>query len=275
MNTGGRPIKLETRRVEKPWGRTELPPAFGATSGERFGEIWFAGEDAANLPLLLKYIFTSERLSIQVHPNDEQARALGLPHGKNECWYILDAEPGAVLGLGLKAPANRETLRQAALDGSIEQLIHWRPVKAADVLYVPAGTIHAIGAGISLLEVQQNIDVTYRLYDYGRPRELHLDDGMKVAKPLPYPDEFASQAAEPGDRVLVSMPHFTLLRCSNSGAEADRLSGRDRWAVPISGSVQSDGIAARTGECLFLPAGAALEVSDDSELLLAAPGPLT
>jgi mannose-6-phosphate isomerase len=275
MNTGGRPIKLETRRVEKPWGRTELPPAFGATSGERIGEIWFAGDDAPDLALLLKYIFTSERLSIQVHPNDQQARALGLPHGKNECWYILDAEPGAVLGLGLKSPADRETLRAAAIDGSIEQLIHWRPVKAADVIYVPAGTIHAIGAGVSLLEVQQNIDVTYRLYDYGRPRELHLDDGMKVAKPLPYPDEFASQAAEPGDRVLVSMPHFTLLRCSHSGGEADRLSVRDRWAVPISGSVQSDGIAAGTGECLFLPAGTALEVSNDSELLLAAAGPLT
>ncbi len=275
MSRGAEPIKLETRHVEKPWGRTELPPAFGAPEGQRIGEIWFAGGDAPDLPLLLKYIFTSERLSIQVHPNDEQARALGLPHGKNECWYIFDAEPGAVLGLGLKSPADRQTLRAAALDGSIENMIEWRPVKAGDVIYVPAGTIHAIGAGISLLEVQQNIDVTYRLYDYGRPRELHLDAGMEVAKPLPYPDEFASQTAEPGDRVLVSVPHFTLLRCSHSAGDAQRLAGRDRWAVPISGSVQSQGVAATVGECLFLPAGVPFEVRDGSEFLLAAPGPLT
>jgi mannose-6-phosphate isomerase len=274
MSRGAEPIKLETRQVEKPWGRTELPPAFGALGGRRIGEIWFAGDDAPDLALLLKYIFTSDRLSIQVHPNDQQARALGLPHGKNECWYILDAEPGAVLGLGLKSPADRETLRAAALDGSIEQMIAWRPVRAGDVIYVPAGTIHAIGAGISLLEVQQNIDVTYRLYDYGRPRELHLDAGIKVAKPLPYPDEFASQA-ETGDRVLVSVPHFTLLRCSRSSGEAERLSARDRWALPISGSAQSRGVAATVGECLFLPAGAPLEVADGSEFLLAAPGPLT
>src|SRR5205823_13170573 len=110
----------------------------------------------------------------------DQARARGLPRGKSECWYILEAEPGAVLGLGLTREAAADELRAAALDGSIEELISWRPVRAGDFISVPPGTIHAIGAGISLLEIQQNADVTYRLYDYGRPRELHLDDGIAV-----------------------------------------------------------------------------------------------
>ena len=172
-------MKLQRRYVEKPWGRTELPPMFDPPAGERIGEVWFT--DGAELPLLAKYIFTSERLSVQVHPDDEQARARGLAQGKSECWYILDAEPGATLGLGLTREVGSDELRAAALDGSIEQLMDWRAVAAGDFFFVPSGTIHAIGAGISLLEFQQNADVTYRLYDYGRPRELHLDDGMAVA----------------------------------------------------------------------------------------------
>ena len=151
---------------------------FEPPAGQRIGEVWFTG--GGDLPLLAKYIFTSERLSIQVHPNDQQARARGLASGKTECWYILDAEPDATIGLGLTREVSPEELRAAALDGSIEQLIDWRPVKAGDFILVPPGTIHAIGAGISLLEFQQNADVTYRLYDYGRPRELHLDDSVAV-----------------------------------------------------------------------------------------------
>jgi mannose-6-phosphate isomerase len=271
----GQAAKLETRYVEKPWGRTELPPAFSGAGGRRIGEIWFDDGGASELPLLIKYIFTSERLSIQVHPNDEQARALGLPHGKNECWYILDAEPGAVLGLGLKAPADRETLRAAALDGSIEELIDWQSVRTGDIVYVPAGTIHAIGAGVSLLEVQQNIDVTYRLYDYGRLRELHLDEGMRVAKPLPYPDDFASHPEDRETRVLVSVAAFTLMRLHGPSPEADKLVGRDRWTTPLEGSVSSFGTVAGVGECLYLPAGEPLEVPDGALVMLAAAGPLT
>jgi mannose-6-phosphate isomerase len=151
-------VKLSRKYVEKPWGRTSLPPMFDAPAGQRIGEVWFTG--GTDLPLLAKYIFTSERLSIQVHPNDEQARARGLSSGKTECWYILDAEPDAVIGLGLTGQVSAEDLREAALDGSIERLIDWRPVNAGDFIVVPPGTIHAIGAGISLLEFQQNVDVT-------------------------------------------------------------------------------------------------------------------
>jgi mannose-6-phosphate isomerase len=274
MVTPGQAMKLDGRLVEKPWGRTELPLGFGDTGGKRIGEIWFAGGEAGDLPLLLKYIFTSERLSIQVHPNDEQARASGLPHGKNECWYILDAEPDAVLGLGLKSPMTPAALRASILDGSIEQLIDWRPAQAGDVIYVPAGTIHAIGPGLSLIEVQQNIDVTYRLYDYGRPRDLHLDDGLKVARPLPYPDDFASHSAGGESRPLVSVAHFSLLRLSGDSGPADGLIDRQRWALPLEGVVLSNGASASPGECLFLAPGAPLDVPEHSLLLLAVAGPL-
>jgi mannose-6-phosphate isomerase len=148
-------------------------------------------------------------------------------------------------------------------------------VKAGDVIYVPAGTVHAIGAGISLLEVQQNIDVTYRLYDYGRPRELHLDEGMKVAKPLPYPDEFATRAGESGNRALISVPAFTLLCVEGPCEEAEKLAQRDRWAIPLEGLATSGNAPAAAGECLFLPAGTPLEVKPGSKVLIAAPGPLS
>src|SRR5438094_1471234 len=129
-------MKLEPRQVEKPWGRTTLPPPFGNTGGRRIGEIRFEGPAA--LPLLAKYIFTSETLSVQVHPDDEAARARGLERGKSECWYILAADAGAVLGLGLKQETTRETLRAAAEEGSIEALIDWVPVAAGDFFFVPA-----------------------------------------------------------------------------------------------------------------------------------------
>jgi mannose-6-phosphate isomerase len=110
-------VKLERRFVEKPWGRTDLPEMFDAPPQKRIGEVWFTG--AGDEPLLVKYLFTSERLSIQVHPGDEQAKARGLSSGKRECWYILNAEPGSTLGLGLKREASDDELRAAALDGSI------------------------------------------------------------------------------------------------------------------------------------------------------------
>jgi len=164
-------MKLTPHQVEKPWGRTSIPNAFGDTGARRIGEIWFETPDCSdNLPLLAKYIFTSQKLSIQVHPSDEQARSRGLSRGKIECWYILSAEPDATLGLGLKRNVATDELREAALNGTIEQLVDWRPVQAGQFYIVPPGTVHAIGAGISLLEFQQNADITYRLYDYGRPR---------------------------------------------------------------------------------------------------------
>jgi mannose-6-phosphate isomerase len=244
-------MKLDRKYVEKPWGRTGLPPMFDAPRGERIGEVWFTG--GADLPLLAKYIFTSERLSVQVHPDDEQARARGLAEGKTECWYILDAEPGAVLGLGLKREVSKDELRSAAVDGSIEQLMNWRPVTAGDFLFVPARTVHAIGAGISLLEFQQNSDVTYRLYDYGRPRELHLDDGVAVASPSPYPEKLIQHLAPGEDRTLVDGPHFILAHTHH-----DVFHDRQRWVIPIEGEARAgDGVVA-AGDCLLVTPGETL-----------------
>ena len=139
---------LPTRSVAKPWGRTSLPAPFVAPAGERIGEIWF--EPPAEAPqVLIKYIFTSEKLSVQVHPNDDQAMAAGLGRaGKEECWLVIDAEPGATLGVGFNHPVDAATMRAAALDGSIEALMTWYPVAPGDFFFIPAGTVHAIGAGV-------------------------------------------------------------------------------------------------------------------------------
>lgn len=263
--------KLDSRLVEKPWGRDRLPPMFGGMSGRRIGELWFsAGEE---LPLLVKYIFTSEPLSIQVHPGDRQARERGLPRGKTECWFILDADPGARLGLGLRRGMSRDELRSAASDGSIEQLIDWRPVQAGDFLFVPAGTVHAIGAGVSLLEIQQNSDVTYRLYDYGRPRELHLDDAIAVADPGPYPADLAQHVPRRGSRVLAEGPHFTVIHDACGKPPANGLAGRRRWVVPIAGEVSAAGERAVPGECLLVEPDEQLDAGD-ARVLIAAEGSL-
>ena len=165
-------LSLPIHMVEKPWGRTNLPAPFVAPSGQRIGEIWFTPPPALDR-LLIKYIFTSERLSVQVHPSDTQTEAMGMGRqGKEECWLVLDAEPGACLGIGFEREYDEATLRAAALDGQIEHRLRWQPVKPGDFFYIPANTVHAIGAGISLIEIQQNSDTTYRLYDYGRPRQL-------------------------------------------------------------------------------------------------------
>lgn len=201
---------LETRTVEKPWGREDLPAPFTAPEGKRIGEIWF--EPPQDLPqLLVKYIFTSEKLSVQVHPSDAQTEAKGLgKQGKEECWLVIDAEPGAKLGIGFDKPLDAEAMRAAALDGSIEDLLTWYPVKPGDFFYIPANTVHAIGGGCSIIEVQQNSDITYRLYDYGRPRELHLEEGMEVARGETYDPACHRTLPASGDVALVDGPHFRL-----------------------------------------------------------------
>lgn len=200
---------LETKTVEKPWGKDVLPPPFGTPQGKRIGEIWF--EPPQDLPqLLIKYLFTSEKLSIQVHPSDAQTLAAGLGRqGKEECWLVIDAEPGATLGIGFKGHVGAETMRAAALDGSIEDMLVWHPVKAGDFFYIPANTVHAIGGGCSIIEIQQNSDITYRLYDYGRPRELHLEEAVAVAKGEPHAAQFRRHVPAE-DVTLVDGPYFRL-----------------------------------------------------------------
>ena len=255
-------MKLHRHYVEKPWGRTRLPSMFDAPEGKRIGEVWFT--NGADLPLLAKYIFTSERLSIQAHPDDEQARARGHAQGKTECWYILEAEPGATLGLGLKREVSAEELRSAALDGSIENLLDWRAVRGGDFFLVPPGTIHAIGGGLSLLEFQQNADITYRLYDYGRPRELHLDDAVAVARPAPYPEALMQHLSAGEEHTLVDGQAFKLVL-----GHEDMLQERQRWVILLEGRVQSGSDFASPGDCLLLEPHERL-VGDGARMLIGA-----
>lgn len=252
------------------WGRQRLPACFlGCANGHPVGEIWF--ENGARDALMVKYLFTSERLSIQVHPDDETARAAGYPHGKDEAWLVLDAEPGAVIGLGLKRSVSKEALRAAALDGSIEALIDWRPVKAGDSFYSPAGTVHAIGGGLALIEVQQNIDLTYRLYDYGRPRELHLDAAVDAARPEPIADGSTILPLGSGRTLLAPGGAFTVERWRVAGRFC--VAGAELLLVPLKALGTLDGETLEPGAVWRVSGEARLEAEGGAELLAAYPGP--
>lgn len=266
--------KLSTISVNKPWGRHTLWPGFEAVpaGGEPIGEIWYQVAEGAPEPeLLVKYLFTSERLSIQVHPDDDAARAAGFARGKDEAWLILAAEPGATIALGTRYPVSRAELRAAALDGSIEALMDWRSVKAGDIIYSPAGTVHAIGAGLTLIEVQQNVDLTYRLYDYGRPRELHLDAGIAVSNPVPFVDSPAPIQGTRDRDILVEGSKFVIERMRGDQARQLSLAG-PTWIVPVTGGGRIDEQPFAAGECWMIDGQVMLNLEQNSEVLLAYTG---
>lgn len=265
------PTKLVTRQVVKPWGRADLPAPFVNPSQDRIGEIWFEAPHGQKLALMVKYLFTSEKLSIQVHPSDAEAKAMGLAGGKEECWLVLDAEPGATLGIGTRRALTGEELRIASRDGSIEAMMDWKPVQRGDFFYIPAGTVHAIGAGVSLIEIQQNADITYRLFDYGRPRTLHLEEGVAVSKARPYSHRLQKRVDFSADQVLVDGPLFHVRL---TGDARDTLPGSGPLiVVPIEGrvSIEMDGstLSATPGESLVIAPNAPMVASIGARLLLA------
>lgn len=198
----------------RPWGTFDLAPVYpNRTFSERIGEAWLTGDhckvangplagkslselsshyrrelvgqsarEANRFPLLLKFLFPHEKLSVQVHPDDEQAQRVGQPWGKTECWYVADAKPGAQIALGLKPGVTRERLEKAIQDNEAEQLLNWVDIFPGEMIYVAGGTVHTLGPGSILVETQQQSDTTYRLYDYGRPRPLHLKEGLAAVK---------------------------------------------------------------------------------------------
>jgi mannose-6-phosphate isomerase len=263
--------RLVAHAVEKPWGRTDIPSHVAANDGSRVGEVWFSPEEGINLPLLVKYIFTSENLSVQVHPNDEQAQQCGMAGGKSECWYVLDAAPGARLGIGMCQDLTSEELRSAALDGSIEALMEWKPVERGSFYYIPAGTVHAIGGGVTLVEIQQNNDVTYRLYDYGRPRELHLDEGVAVSVPEPYglPDRIVAETAE--ERLIGFAAPFTLDLVQGQAQGRREIKGEMSWFIPLAGAGTLNGESWQPGECWLIEGEATIEIAEQMSALLAQP----
>lgn len=262
--------KLSTIAVEKPWGVVDLPQPFSLLSSERIGEIWF--DPPADCPLLAKYLFTSERLSIQVHPDDGEARARGAPVGKEECWYILAAESGARLGIGTVRALDAAELRAAALSGGIEELIEWHPVKPGMFFHIPPGTVHAIGGGIALVEIQQKSDVTYRLYDYGRPRELHLDDGTAVACAKPMPATLRSVTSADQSKLLLVGAHFSVAYIA--GHDLTPLAGAKGplLIIPLQGRLEADGISAVAGECYWGARAGAIAPHRDARFLVAGQG---
>jgi mannose-6-phosphate isomerase len=271
--------RLTTKRVEKPWGRRELWPAFDsvADGGAPVGEIWFevpgAHDGSADGPeLLIKYLFTSDKLSVQVHPDDAAAQAKGYPRGKDEAWVILAAEPHATIAIGTHRAMTKDELRAAALDGSIEELLDWKTVKKDDSFYTSAGTVHAIGPGLTLVEVQQNVDLTYRLYDYGSDRELHLDDGVAASAPVPYVAPYKAHAIAEGRKILADGPKFVLERWTGGGSGTLTSDGRPLWLVPLSGSGTIDGGALEAGGVWLADGATPLALDADSDMLVAYPG---
>src|SRR3954470_9383650 len=194
-------IRLTPSLRERVWGKTALAPWY-PDSATPIGESWFLCE--RDLPLLVKLIFTSERLSVQVHPDDGEDG----PRGKTEMWHILDADPGAVIALGFREPITREQLWEATRTGEIERLLNWIPVKAGETYFTPAHTVHAIGAGIVLCEIQQNSDVTYRLWDYGRPRPIHVEQAVPISDLGVHPGASRALILGDGREELVRSKHF-------------------------------------------------------------------
>lgn len=276
MSVGHCGTLLTPMPVAKPWGRTKLPAQYGNFGDERIGEIWF--DPPAHLQsLLVKYIFTNEKLSVQVHPSDDQARAMGEKDrggggGKDECWLIIDAEPEAKLAAGFKIPIDAKALVAAAIDGSVEDLLVWHPVQKGDFFYIPAGTVHAIGAGITLIEIQQNADITYRLYDYGRPRELHLDQAVEIADRTVYPDNLHQRLPERGTIELIDGRYFQLHRVD--GAVSDGLASiydGPCLVVPLNDGVRLAGCSLPSGQCAHFNGIRMLEFAERSQCLVIRP----
>jgi mannose-6-phosphate isomerase len=265
--------RLKEHRVRKPWGRTQVPQRFGSSHGEPLGEIWFQRDDVGREDaLLVKYLFTSQRLSVQVHPDDDAATAAGHDRGKDEAWLILDVEPGAEIAIGLKKQLSTEALKASALDGSIVDRLDWREVAPGDAFYSPAGTLHAIGAGLTLLEVQQNADITYRFFDYGRDRELHLDEAVAVANTASSPKRSIEQPLSDGRSLLVQGPKFTVERWREGRGRLRASQAAPLWLITLTGPAHANGQKLDEASVWIADDEVHLELGPGSELLVAYEG---
>jgi mannose-6-phosphate isomerase len=304
MDPWRRPFILLPRFAERPWGVHDLAPLLSNPTPDRLiGEAWFTsdanetglgatlGDLARRHPaeilgptqgdecaLLVKLLFTSERLSVQVHPDDEYAARHHGPgaRGKTEAWHILSAAPGATIGLGVTAPLTRAQARDAALSGDLARLMDWRPAAAGDTFLVPAGTVHALGPGLTLVEVQEQSDITYRLFDYGRGRDLHLEQGLDVADLGPYTSGTNGQrAATRGRTILTRCRYFTMeCRAMDGLLSFAPLASHFHVILVIEGDGRIGGEPFTAGDVYFVPARAeafAIETTG-AKLLITYPG---
>ncbi len=242
--------------VPKPWGISDLHPWCSVRhEGVPIGEILYErpGRLAADPSLLLKLLFTTQPLSIQVHPDDAFAHSIGLPNGKTEAWYVLSATPEAKVALGLNRRLTPQQLREAVDDGSIADLVEWRAVLPGDVIFVPAGTIHAIGAGLVIAEIQQRSDATFRLFDHGRQRDLHIESAVAVADAGP-----AGLRAQPSwftdeRTLLVSNPHFVFERINLAADSSWSINAeRETWLLVLGGSARAGSFGLGIGDAIFV-----------------------
>lgn len=298
------PFRLRPSWSERVWGRRDLRPWYDRSDlPEAIGEAWLTGPESAietgplagmtlaeavqkhpqailgvssedgqpaEFPLLIKLLFPNDKLSVQVHPNDAQAQALGQPRGKTECWYVLAADPDAHVALGLKAGVRRAEVEASVANHSMEQLLEMVPVSAGEMVFVDAGTIHAIGPGVTLLETQQTSDITYRMYDYGRPRELHLQKGLDVMLTGTRAGK-VTPVERDGYTRLIEELYFTVDRydlAPETPAELPGWSAGCLVALDGSGTVASEvgeDVAVAVGQAVLLPLGCAVTVNPGAD----------
>jgi mannose-6-phosphate isomerase len=197
-------------------------------------------------------LFTNQPLSIQVHPDDAFAHSVGLPNGKTEAWYVLSAAPEAKVALGLNQRLTPQQLREAVDDGSISDLVVWQAVSPDDVIFVPAGTIHAIGAGFVIAEIQQRSDATFRLFDYGRQRELHIESAVAVANAGPAHFQVQPDRLTDERTLLVSSPHFVFERIELAPNSAWSMeTEQETWLLVIRGGARAGSFDFATGDAIF------------------------
>jgi mannose-6-phosphate isomerase len=247
------PFRLEPYFRTRIWGFHDLSPWYDyKTDGEPIGEVWLTGEmckaatgplagqslteitnklghgllgkayGTGEFPLLIKLLFPKEKLSVQVHPDDALAQKYGEPRGKTECWYALDAHPGAHVALGVKPGVTPEQVREGIEDGTLEDLLEMVSVNKGDLLFVDAGTVHAMGPGVVILETQQTSDRTYRMFDYGRPRELHIEKSMEAMRLKTGAGKIPPHA-ENGHTVLIDAKYFKIERWDVQAGDAGKL----------------------------------------------------
>ncbi len=282
------PFQVLPRFLDKVWGAEDLSPWF-AVAGGKIGEAWFT--DASNptslrdtdgkpltlgevveiyrhdllgwavkpgvFPLLVKFLFPTEKLSVQVHPGDEYAREHENSLGKTEMWHVLRSETGATVAAGFKRRFSRAEVEKSAVDGSIEAMLRWWPVQAGDSIYIPAGTVHAIGPGLVLCEIQQSSDVTYRLFDYGRPRALHLAQSLAVADLDTHPGPSRPQWLGQGRTLLAQGPYFRTERLTLAAGSALALrpdSRRFSVLIALEGTGTLNALPVTGGDVFVLPA---------------------
>ena len=285
------PLLLRPQFHERVWDARSLAPIYAdlATSSP-IGEAWLTGEECkvangplagrtlgelcrefgdeltgeaalvpSRFPLLIKFLFPRDKLSVQVHPDDDGARDLGEPCGKTECWYVLDAEQGAQIGLGLRPGTTKDEVERAIREVRMEQLLNWIDVRRGDMIYVDAGTVHAIGPGSIIVETQQNSDTTFRLYDYGRPRELHIEQGMQALKERTNAGKVWRTSHEEHER-LVASPCFVVDKFALSREQTFtgmRESAQCIVATQGAAAIEAPGaspVMLTAGECVVIPA---------------------